>query len=319
MSCKIYCILIILILIFNGCGNPPLHTNPVDPLCPWADITMEGKIYSLRGQGIADAHIDFLSSGVSVYADDSGYYYIDSILSFVDTLIVSSDGYKNDTVFMSFNPGDKINKNFLLFAIPVIDSQNVYSYHLVYSAPSEENGIICDVYVTDKDRIIDIETVNLNYGVNTSKMNVYKVIDDCTALYRLDITNENSDISVFDMVGLNFIPIVEDYENIVTTGEGGYLVRVIEDVPDIIYPEEGGYLYYGDTIKWRLDKPSFSSFVNIYIMNNDSIVWEKKGISIEDTFCVFDKILPSKTYNLRIAMEDEYGDWGAKQIWFVSE
>jgi hypothetical protein len=312
-------LLAVLLILLTGCGEPTLHTNPMDPLCPWSDITVKGMVYSLSGRGISSASLHFLSSDITVFCDDSGYYYADGLLPQEDTVVVEAEGYKTDSLIMDFQPGDKLQKNFILFFIPVIDSQKVYSYNLKYSSPTEKNGVICDLYITDRDRIMDIADVKLKYGYNIMTINDHIMLNDYSAVYRADITQDNSNISVFDMVGLNFVPVVKDYEDIVTIGTGGHLVRVIENIPDILYPEEGDYLYKGDTIKWHVTVPSFSAVVDVNIMRNDSLIWQEKNLSPSDSMYVFDDILPSGTYQLRIILRDEYGDWGARQIWFVSE
>ncbi len=316
---RFFLITIIISFLIYGCANSPLHNNPMDPLCPWSDITIYGRVHDLNGDPVVNCSLSLVDQDIVTFTNDSGYYIIDSIMPLPDTLIVEAEGYLGDTVYISPNPGDVLSLDFLLYGIPVIRSESVYSYRLLTSLPTEIAGIIYETCIYDPDRIIDIKNVVVTYRDNTIHLNLDRIVDDNTGVYKAEMTYEEEGPQIFNMVGLEFVPMVEDYENIVSTGDGTNLVRFIDVVPDVVYPVEGGSLSYGDTIKWYIEPPSYDVEVNLYVTKNDSVIWGKEDLSPYDTICVFDKILSSGDYKLLVQIEDNYGDWSGKEVWFIGE
>ncbi|MCX8056486.1 MAG: carboxypeptidase-like regulatory domain-containing protein [Ignavibacteria bacterium] len=283
-------------LIQNSCDAP--HSNPFDPANPDKKVyTIEGYVYtfSLPRATLKNALVFWSPENIGSVTNSNGYFKIETFSKKEGWLTVKLDGYKPDSIYITWN-STKFYRDFFLNQIPKLDSIEFYSILLNHYPNIKNVNLIVRAKITDKDN--DIDSVFIRN--NSLKVNLPLEYNLQSKFYEKEFSEFDFGIDDFsELIGIKFDVIVKDLSGHEYQVGSEKLNRIIKEEIILEWPVNYDSTSSKPMLIWRRFVPGFKFTYNVEIYNDEfppSVVWSKKNLSMESTSINVDTDLPSGNY-----------------------
>jgi len=97
------------------------------------------------------------------------------------------------------------------------------------------------------------------------------------------------------------------------------LIRFVEYIPTIISPSEGEEFFYPYSFKFKSEKPYYSSYLNLSIIDVNGVTIFSDSFSIMDTMFVYNGSLKEGEYRFVVRVYDLFGNFSENSVTFFSK
>jgi hypothetical protein len=287
-----------LLLLLFSCQAP--RNNPLDPLNPDNKLTaINGsvKTLSLPHQPIKDVEVIWKNEKRMTLTDGTGSFIIDNLTAKNGWMYFRIEGYKTDSVYISWNGKKHSNIQQYLNVLPTLDSL-IFSTTIINRTPNIQIlELVAQARINDADN--DIDTVFLvNEPLDYTTSLIYN--SDAAFYERKHISMANLGItSPEDVIGREFKLVVKDKYGSWITVSQVMVSRIIKEEIELLSPVGYEVVPPMPTLIWKPFTPGFNYQVKAEIFNRDApdfIVWEKDDISSAVSSVFVNEELPPATY-----------------------
>lgn len=313
---KIFSILFIFFTL-TSCYIDVPHMSQFDPENRFAKGNIKIKCYDKLNNPLSDVKIVLNDSLIS-HTNDSGYFVFYNVLKGAVNLKFEKEGYSKIQMDTFLKPGITLNIDQQLNFIPVMETSYVYSsikrVNDIFDSLSYNVNYV--LKVVEKDMMDDIDTVRINFNFGDFYIPIF--YQDDYLKCSLNFNQNNSPIPIYDLIGQNGVAYLVD-----TYGEKVYsrdlmLIRFVENLPQIISPYEGEQLIFPYNFKFKVEKPSYSTFIEILILDQFEKIILCDSLSVEDTLFVYPLPLKEGEYKFVIRNIDLFGNFSENFVNFYS-
>lgn len=292
-----FILIIVLICLSFGCDAP--HDNPLDPDNPNNKlVSLSGyvKTQSVPHSILENAKIIFETQHVITNTDNKGYFKFENIHAADGWLKIEKDGFKYDSLYVSWAGEKNINFEIFLNELPVLQASSFYSVIINRYSIDPLAYIVMNEAISDKDNDIDSVFVTIE-SLNLKKPLEYNVIKK---YYETTLSPTEMNVNDIEMVvGQEFKILVKDiYNDLIAVGSE-QITRIIKSEVLFESPKDLEIVSPTPTLKWKRFKPGFTFTYAVEIYTNEinpQLVWQKDNISSEDISINVDTALPAGNY-----------------------
>lgn len=296
----------LMIFIQYSCDAP--RSNPLDPANPNSQLyQIEGYVYtfSLPRSPLNNALILWIPENKAVVTNSNGYFKIETTSKKNGYLVVKLDGFKSDSVYVTWN-STKVYNDFFLNQIPKLDSIEFYSVLLNHYPNIKNVSVVIRAKVSDKDNDIDSVFVR-NQSLNSNLPLGYNLQ---SKFYEREFSEYDFGIEDFsELIGIKFDLIVKDiHKNEYQIGSEK-LNRIIKDEIILESPVNYDSTSSNPLLIWRRFVPGFKFTYRVEVYNDEfppAVVWSKNNLNMETTSITVDTNLPPGNYYWVIWCIDQF-------------
>lgn len=304
----LFLIFIFAIVSFISCNAP--RNNPLDPGNPdnsFGKISGVVQTFSLPFVGIPDASVYWAPAGKLVKTDSNGRFVISNIPIENGVLIIQKNGYRTDTLIVSWSGSKTVSPQVNLNNIPMLDSVAIFTSTINQFNPDQTFELNVQAKISDLDNDIDsVKVFNGQLGLDR------KLSYNITQNY-FEKTLNTTDLNVSDLeevIGLDFNIIVYDrFKNNFNIGSGR-VTRVIKTPIVIISPSNSDTVTAHPTLSWQKFNPGYPFTYSVEVYTNDfansQIVDSQKGISSDSTSYYVKNSLQPRDYYWVLWVVDQF-------------
>ncbi len=290
--------LTILLLCINfGCNAP--HDNPLDPENPNNKLVLlDGyvKTMSLPHTPIVNAKVVFEKQNLITTTNNDGYFKFENIRSDDGWVKFEKDGFKFDSLFISWLGQKKISLETYLNELPVLQTSSFYSVIINRYSIGPLAYIVLNESISDKDNDVD------SVFVSNSTLNFKKPLDYNVTKKFYETTLSPTEMNVGDIemiVGYDFKILVKDiYNDLIEVGSE-HITRIITSEVLFESPKDLEVVSSTPTLKWKRFAPGFSFTYTAEVYTNEidpQLVWQEDNISSDDISITVNTALPAGNY-----------------------
>ncbi len=315
---KFFTFFIFLFLLYSACYIDMPHSGLLDPENSFGKSTVKIKCYD-RSHNPLPGVLVTINDTITKVSDDFGYVSFLNILKGDLKIRLSKDGYSTlyiDTILFS---GIPLNLVEYLNFIPKVESSYVYSsvrktFDVFDSLRFDVNFV---VKVLEKDSIEDISEAFIYFDFG--RYELMKVYDDGFIKCSLNFNKTNSPLNLYDLIGeKGNIFIKDSYQESLKVKDLS-LIRFVEYIPTIISPSEGEEFFYPYSFKFKSEKPYYSSYLNLSIIDVNGVTIFSDSFSIMDTMFVYNGSLKEGEYRFVVRVYDLFGNFSENSVTFFSK
>jgi hypothetical protein len=276
-------ILMVLSLISISCEAP--RDNPVDPDSEKFSV-IEGSVqsFSLPYTPLKDVSVYWAPSRALVKTDVNGKFRIGNATLTNDYLVLQKEGYRTDSVFISWNEQTRLSVQFNLNKLPVLDSSSVYTSVINHSDEDRSFDLTIKVSITDDDKDIDSVFVE-NQKLNIKRFLSYDII---SKVYQVNLSSDDVSMNdIEDTIGEYFSFFVRDIFGKVHKVGNDQVSRIIRTGATIVTPDNNSAVDSLPTLFWKKFEPGYSLTYNVEIYKSDplnpQLILRNTGIKKDST------------------------------------
>lgn len=300
---------IIVIVYLNVSCNAP-RVNPFDPLnSDYNYGVIEGIVQtqSFPRTGIKDVNVVWEEENTITKTDTNGRFRMDNIKIENGLLTFYKDGYKSDTLFVTWGISKRIYTQVFFNGIPELDSVAIYT--LVRNRFSQDpvSELFVKAWITDVEG--DLDTV----FVYNSALNLREPLEQEENTYGTVLSEAELNVDDIEQtIGLDFNILIRDKDNNEFIIGSERITRVIKD-------EVTGQLPSNDSLiisqpfsfQWNRFRAGydFTHMIEVYrydIFSNPELVHKKENISSDSTSYYMTQVLPGGNYYWVIWIIDQF-------------
>lgn len=323
-------LLIIFVLLVNGCIDDAPHDNPLDPESDSfvASGSLTGRcIIGNQLSGVSGVVVWNENLSMSVISDSSGYFLFHSLPAGTHRFISSKQNYTNDTFSVNIQAGAGVQIVRGLNSAPVVSFRQILTRKIDQYFPSPQYFVEITAAVTDPNGIAELDSVwfsvdsrqyPLTYSVTTKNFHA--------TIYKYDFPTN----SIQWLVGKPLTIISRDVKGSVNVSDPFYVTRVIENEASPLYPSSVS----NDTVKadslvfrWTPPNVTYNYSYNLSLSRVDggtqTVVWTLTGLnSFNEEYLLYTDptrpVLNGINYVWTISVVDDFGNYGrSKESAFV--
>lgn len=302
-----FLILVLLSALSIGCDAP--RKNPLDPENPLNIYhTIKGTVQtiSLPSQPIPEVKILWLGQSTAILSNSDGKFIVETINPRNGWLYFEKEGYLTDSTLIQWKNQKKITIDMLLNSLPSLDSLFVYSVILNRYPSLQNEQIVVETRITDKDN--DIDTVFLK--IPHIQYSVDLPFNVSSKWYQRTLTTFDLNIEKIEqIVGYYFqIQVKDIFDHYMFVGKST-ITRVIRDEVFFLSPAGNDTTSNTPTLTWVTFEPGFSFTYLLQIFTYEitpQLVWEKYKIDSQLTSFIVDTVLSPGEYFWVIWAIDEF-------------
>jgi hypothetical protein len=302
-------IIISALIICAACDAP--RKNPLDPNNPDRILlTISGTVQtiSIPYVPVQNARILWQAGQVSSASNQDGMFTIETIQKRDDWLYIEKSGFFNDSVFISWSDTKDVRINVFLNSLTIADDLVVYS-SVVNRYPNLQNEqLLVEAQISDRDEDIDSVFVANNY----SGFQDHLLFNPSSQRYEQSFSVSDLNISQLEEVlGHPFKFIVTDkFNHDMILGQIN-LIRVIREEILFQSPSGNDSSSVQPTFIWQEYSPGFlhTYMIEIYTAEiTPQLVWQMNNIPQDATQYQIDQALSPGEYFWVIWAIDEFGN-----------
>jgi hypothetical protein len=264
---KYIAVLIILSLVSVSCEAP--RDNPVDPDSDnFAVIEGSVQSFSLPYTPLKDVSVYWAPSRTLVKTDIDGKFRIGNATSNNDYLVFQKEGYRTDSVYLSWNEQTRLSVQINLNKLPVLDSSSVYTSVINHSDEDRSFELTIKLGISDDDKDIDSVFVE-NPKLNIKRFLSYDII---SKVYQITLSSEDVSMNdIEDTIGEYFTFYVRDIFGNVHNVGNDQVSRIIRIGATIVTPDNNSAVDSLPTLFWKKFDPGYSLTYNVEVYKSDPI------------------------------------------------
>ena len=299
---------LVIIYLSISCNAP--RVNPFDPLnADYNYGVIEGTVQSINFPrvGIMDVNVLWLQRNIITKTDTNGRYQLNNIPIEDGTLIFYKDGYKSDTLLVSWGTSKRIFTQVFFNGIPELDTVSIYTIVRNGFLPSPESEVFVKAWITDIDGDLD------NVFVYNSTLNFSEALEQSSDK-TYETTLDRNELNVNDIeqtIGLDFNILIRDKDNNEFVIGSERITRVIKDEVTGQLPSNGDTVTSQPfSFQWTRFNPGYNFNYTIEVFESDLInprlVFRKENISSDSTSFYMTQTLSQRSYNWVIWIIDQF-------------
>jgi len=298
-SKSIYIATISFLFFINLSCNAP-RNNPFDPLNPDYEYgIIEGTVQtnSIPRTGVEEVNVLWKPENIITKTDASGKYRFSSIHTEDGELIFYKEGFKSDTLVISWGTSKREFTQLYLNKIPVLDSSLIYS---TIVNQSQRYELFVKAWITDFDGYID------SVFVYNSELGLKKPLDNN---YETTITqNEINVADIEQVVGLDLFIVAKDKNDNEYTIGNGIITRVIKDeVTGLVPSNDDVIIQQPIDFQWNKFNAGYSFTFALEVYTNEAqLMRNKENIPADSTSYFMTQNLPQGNYYWVLWIIDKY-------------
>jgi hypothetical protein len=280
---KYLAVLIILSLISVSCEAP--RDNPVDPDSDnFAVIEGSVQSFSLPYTPLKDVSVYWAPSRTLVKTDIDGKFRIGNATSNNDYLVFQKEGYRTDSVYLSWNEQTRLNIQINLNKLPVLDSSSIYTSVINHSDEDRSFELTIKLGISDDDKDIDSVFIE-NPKLNIKRFLSYDII---SKVYQITLSSDDVSMNdIEDTIGEYFTFYVRDIFGNVHSVGNDQVSRIIRIGATIVTPDNNSAVDSLPTLFWKKFDPGYSLTYNVEVYKSDPInpqlILRNTGIKMDST------------------------------------
>lgn len=313
----------LLACVFLACDAPrdnPLDSKASNYIGPYGQAgTISGRVTNLASIHLSGALVLTVPGYRGALTNADGYYLMEDVLPDSYQVFCAPDGFEPETleVYVDYREAEEV--NFLLDALPVIQSFQITS-QLIHQTgiPPDFYTIYAKSLVTDPDGFGDIEQVFLHIEDYTDTLMSYNPDSSVGSsfFYSLYLPEEAFPYGTVDSIKWkHFACIAEDISGNVASSDTLSIIRFFDEYPIPVSPIDNVVV---STEQVQLNWESFNAFffftydVRVYREIDPappavySLFWQRLGISLADTSVFVDENFTTDNYYWELGVFDEY-------------
>ena len=289
---------LILFIFFNLSCNAP-RVNPFDPLNPEYDYgIIEGTVQTSNfpRAGVENVNILWQPENIITKTDANGRYRFNNIPLEDGTLIFYKNGYKSDTLEISWGTSKRQFTQLYLNRVPVLDSVLIYTNVINQSVRYE---LFVKAWITDLDEYVD------TVFVYNSVHNLKKPLDND---YQATITPGELNLTDIEQtVGLDLFIITKDSEGNEFTIGSDRVTRVIkEEVTGQLPSNDDTIALQPINFQWDKYSANYYFTYTLEVFTQSTLVHKKDNIPSDSTSYSMTETLSAGSYYWVIWIIDQY-------------
>ncbi len=298
-SKSIYIAAISFLFFINLSCNAP-RNNPFDPLNPDYEYgIIEGTVQtnSVPRTGVEDVNVLWKPENIITKTDADGKYRFSNIHTEDGDLIFYKEGFKSDTLVISWGTSKREFTQLYLNKIPVLDSSLIYS---TVVNQSQRYELFVKTWITDFDGYID------SVFVYNSELGLKKSLDNN---YETTITQDEINVTdIEQVVGLNLYIIAKDKNDNEYTIGSGRIARIIKDeVTGLVPSNDAAITQQPIDFQWSKFNAGYSFTFTLEVYTNEAqLARSKENISADSTSYFMTQNLPQGNYYWVLWIIDKY-------------
>ncbi len=282
MKIKLLLYLIVGAVVIAGVQCKAPRNNPLDPLNPEYNFgAISGVVQSIGipSVGISKVKVLWQNANLITETDANGFFSLNSIPVKDGNIIFSKEGYKSDTLEVSWGDLKRFYTQVFFNKIPILDTVAIYTVVENQVSQNPNSKLYVKAWVADNDN--DVETV---YVYNKS-LNLKKALSDLT--FETSITEAELGGNIEGTIGLDFSILAKDrFDNEFMIGEDR-ITRVIRDQVTGLSPATDDTVTNPVTLNWNEFEPQYAFTYMVEIYRNDFpnqvLILRKEYISSDST------------------------------------
>ncbi|KUK86422.1 MAG: hypothetical protein XE03_1497 [candidate division TA06 bacterium 34_109] len=315
---KFFSFFILLFLFFSSCYIDVPHNGLLDPENRFGKSTVKIECYDRSHNPLAGVLVT-INDTITKVSDDFGCVSFLNLLKGNLRVKFFKDGYSTlyiDTILFS---GVPLNLVEYLNFIPKVETSYVYSsvrktYDIFDSLRFDVNFVI---KVLEKDSIEDISEALVYFDFG--RFELIKVNDEDFIKCSLNFNKSNSPMNLYDFIGEKGDIFIKDSFQESLRIKDLSLIRFVEYIPTIISPSEGEELVYPYSFKFKSEKPNYSSYLNLSIIDGNGVTIFTDSFSITDTLFIYNSSLKEGEYRFLVRVYDLFGNFSENSVTFFSK
>lgn len=301
---------ITIIFFLNISCNAP-RVNPFDPLnSDYNYGVIEGTVQNVNFPrvGIIDVNVLWLQENIITKTDTNGRYQLNNIPIEDGTLIFYKDGYRTDTLLVSWGTSKRIFTQVFFNGIPELDTVSIYTIVRNQSSQETESELFVKAWITDLDK--DLETV----FVSNSALNLKKTLElESDKTYETTLDQGELNISnIEQIIGLDFNILTKDTDNNEFVIGRERITRVIKDEVTGLHPSTDSTVSFQPIVfKWNEFEAgyNFNYMIELYSsppFSNPQLVHTKTNIPSDSSSYTLSQDFPNGDYYWVIWVIDQF-------------
>lgn len=253
-------------ILMYSCNAP--RNNPIDPNNPDISFSViEGSVSTSYAPvtGIPGVLIFWEPGNKLVKTDADGNFIIENIRSTDGKLILQKEGFRTDTIIISWNGSSRISKQVHLVSLPKLEYLNINA-SVEYELSGMSSKLSFTAKIEDKDSQIDSAYIE-NTLIGLKKKMEFSEEEYSLVINQDDLQSNNLE----DLIGEDFDLFISDSAlgNAFKVGSGR-ITRVINSEPQAVSPANSDTISSPPIVQWNQVLLGFYFTYLIQIQTNEA-------------------------------------------------